>query len=117
MTVPTHDKSPISSDLRLAVLISFVSVLPFVILEFRNQAITSDNAFGLIFLFGLLWVLAAAFIFILTPAVRSVWSGNEIMANRWSFWLRVAGLVSIAVIWRAIVVDQIPCFLGVPNCD
>jgi hypothetical protein len=111
-----HDKSPIGSDLRLAVLLGFVSVLPFVILEVRNQVITGDNSSGLILLFGLLWILVAAFILILTQAMRSVSSRRGVFANPW-FWLRLASLLSIAVLWGVIVIDQVPCFLGVPNCD
>jgi hypothetical protein len=30
---------------------------------------------------------------------------------------RIATLIFIAWMWVAVVLDQMPCFLGVPNCD
>jgi hypothetical protein len=31
--------------------------------------------------------------------------------------LRVVFLAFIARMWIGILIDQMPCFLGVPNCD
>ena len=98
-------------------LISFILVLPFVILESLNNTITKQNALGLIVLFGLLWLLAIAFIVILVPIVRTVRAGNSVMANPINLLLRVAFLALIAMMWGGIIIDQLPCFMGVPNCD
>jgi ABC-type amino acid transport system permease subunit len=70
-----------------------------------------------IVLFGLLWLLPVAFILILMPIVRNVRAGNRIMVNPISLLLRVAFLILIAWLWGGIILDQMPCFLGVPNCD
>ena len=107
----------IITDLRLAAIISFILVLPFAILEALNQTITRQNAPGLSVLFGLLWLLPMAFIVILVPIVRSVRAGNSIMANPLNLLFRVTFLVLIAVMWGGILIDQMPCFIGVPNCD
>jgi hypothetical protein len=100
-----------------AALISFLLVLPLAILEFLNHTITRHNAPGLIVLFGLLWLLPTAFIVLLVPIMRTVRAGNSVMSNPINLLLRVAFLALIAMMWGGIVIDQIPCFIGVPNCD
>jgi hypothetical protein len=106
----------ITKDLGLAAIISFIIVLPFAILEALNNTITRQNAPGLILLFGVLWLLPTAFVVILAPIVRTVRAGN-IMVNPISLLFRVAFLTLIATIWGWGFIDQLPCFLGVPNCD
>ena len=107
----------ITTDFRSAAIISFILVLPFVILEALNNTITRQNALSLILLFGVLWLLPAAFVVILAPIVRTVRAGNSIMVNPISLLFRVAFLALIATIWGWGFIDQLPCFLGVPNCD
>ena len=107
----------ITADLRRAALLSFLLVLPFAILESLNQTITRQNALGLIVLLGLLWLLPMAFIVILVPLVRSLRAGNSFMANPINLLFRVALLTLIAMMWGRLLIDQMPCFMGVPNCD
>ncbi len=107
----------ITTNLGAAALISFILVLPFAILESLNQTITKQNALGLILLFGVLWLLPTAFIVILVPIMRTVRAGNSIMANPMNLLFRAAFLVLIAWMWGGLFIDQLPCFLGVPNCD
>ena len=92
-------------------------MLPFAILEALNNTITRQNAFGLILLFGVLWLLPMAFILILMPVVRTVRAGQSVMANPIALLFKVALLVFIAWFWGSLFIDQLPCFLGVPNCD
>jgi hypothetical protein len=107
----------ITTDLRSAAIISFILVLPFAILESLNNTITKQNAPGLILLFGTLWLLPTAFIVIIMPIVRTVRAGNSLLANPITLLFRVAFLALIATIWGWGFIDQLPCFLGVPNCD
>lgn len=100
-----------------AALMSLILVLPFAILESLNQIITKQNATGLILLFGLLWLLPTAFIVILVPIVRTVRAGNNILAHPITLLVRVSFLALIAMMWGGLLIDQLPCFLGVPNCD
>jgi len=100
-----------------AALISLLLVLPFVLLETLTNTIIRQNALGLIVLFGLLWLLPTAFIIILMPVVRSVRAGQSVRANPIKLLLRVAFLALIAMMWGSIVIDQLPCFMGLPNCD
>lgn len=105
----------ILTNLRLAAILSFVIVLPFIILELVNRRGFNE---GFPFpLFGFLWVLPIIFIVTLTPIVQNVRAGNRVMAKPIFFLLRVAFLLFIAWFWGSIMLDQLPCFLGVPNCD
>jgi hypothetical protein len=107
----------IITDLRSAAIISFILMLPFAILESLNNSITKQNAPGLILLFGVLWLLPTAFIVILMPIVRRVRAGTSVVAKPISLLFRVVFLALIATIWGWGFIDQLPCFLGVPNCD
>jgi hypothetical protein len=62
-------------------------------------------------------LLPVAFIVNLVPIVRNVRAGNSLVAIPINVLLAVAILVLIAMTWGALLVDQIPCFMGVPNCD
>ena len=106
-----------TANLRTAAIISFILVLPFAILEALNNTITRQNAPGLMLLFGVLWLLPTAFLLILMPMVRTVRAGDSIMANPISLLFKVTFLVLIVTIWGWGFIDQLPCFLGVPNCD
>jgi hypothetical protein len=68
-------------------------------------------------LFGTMWLLAAGFTFALLPIARDLRAGNRLQLNRLGFWLRVLAALLTAWLWISILQDQIPCFLGVPNCD
>lgn len=107
----------VAMSLKSAALISFILVLPFAILESLNNTITGRNAPGLIVLFGLMWLLPVAFIVILTPIARAVRAGNSVTANPVNLALRVALLALIALVWGSLLIDQMPCFMGAPNCD
>jgi hypothetical protein len=107
----------IFANLRLAAIISFILVLPFAILEFAFNTVNKQNALDFTVLFGLLWLLAMAFIVILLPVARNALAGNGIMTNPINLLLRFAFLAVIAIMWSGILIDQIPCFTGVPNCD
>lgn len=116
-TIMKHTMKSTIPTLGFAALISFILVLPFAILESLNNTITKQNAPGLIVLFGLLWLLPMAFIFILVPIVRTIRVGNSSLANPISLLFKVAFLTLIAMMWSGLLFDQLPCFLGVPNCD
>ena len=107
----------IFTNLRSAGVISFILMLPFAILELMFNTGNRQNVPGLIVLFGLLWLFPMAFVVILEPLVRNIRAGNSLMANPVNLLLRVAFLALIAVMWAGLLIDQLPCFLGVPNCD
>lgn len=103
------------TNLQSPALISTLLVLPFVILELVNRRNFNED-FPFV-LFGFMWVLPVLFLVMLMTIVRNIRAGNSIMANPVGFLLRAAFLVLIAWMWGGILIDQMPCFLGVPNCD
>jgi hypothetical protein len=74
----------------LPAVVGILAVVPFALLELVNRS-GLNEAFPFV-LFVLLWVL---------PGVL--------------FWVIVLGV--LAWFWIVILTDQMPCFLGVPNCD
>ena len=116
--LPTHDPTnPFPEDLKLAAIISSLLVLPFAILEALHTTVTTNNAPGLLVLFGFLWLLPAAFLVILLPLVRAVRAGTRVTTDLGSIVFRVGLLTLIGTMWGGILLDQLPCFLGYPNCD
>jgi len=116
-TMRNHTMKSILKTLGAAALISFTLTLPFAILDFRFNTVSKQNAPGLIVLFGLLWLLPTAFIVILAPIVRAIRAGDSVLAHPVTFLFRVAFLALLAIMWGGLLIDQLPCFLGVPNCD
>ena len=105
----------VTPRLGLPALIGLGLVLPFILLEAINT-----RGFGQGFplaLFATQWLLPTAFILIGVKIVRNVRAGNSLLSNPATLLLRVAGLALIVWVWGSIVADQMPCFLGVPNCD
>jgi hypothetical protein len=105
----------ILTNLRSPALIGLLLVLPFMILELINRR-NFNEGFPFL-LFGFLWALLIIFIVTLTPIVQTVRAGNSVMVKPISLLLRVAFLLFIVWFWGSLVIDQMPCFLGVPNCD
>ena len=68
-------------------------------------------------LFAIMWLLPLSFILILMPIVRNLRAQERSTANPLSSLLGVVCLILLAWLWVGIIHDQMPCFLGVPNCD
>ncbi|RPJ28108.1 MAG: hypothetical protein EHM33_05595 [Chloroflexi bacterium] len=105
----------ILTNLGSPALISLLLVIPFMILEVVSTR--NLNAIFNVPLFGILWFLPTAFLLILMPMVRNVQAGNSLMARPISLLVSMVFLIFIAFMWGGIVLDQLPCFLGIPNCD
>ena len=101
--------------LRSPSLISLLLVIPFMIMEIVNRR-GFDEGFP-IPLFIIMWILPVLFILIGVPILRNLRAGNSLMAQPVNFLIRVVILVVIAFLWTGILLDQMPCFLGIPNCD
>ena len=111
-------KTPRPSDtlesLKTSAIAASVLVVPFIILELVNR----DGSAGFpIVLFVVMWGLALAFISILMPILRSLQPGHPYVPNAIVVLPKILLLIGIAWFWITLVVDQMPCFLGVPNCD
>jgi hypothetical protein len=95
-----------------AALVSTALVAPLLYLELRYGY--SDFPYPL---FAILWLVPAVFVFAAVPLVRAIRAGESVLTHPVVLSLRVSILVLAALFWVAIVNDQMPCFLGVPNCD
>lgn len=84
-------------------LIGFFMTLPLAILEFTMNTPIGNASPGLGLLFGFIWLLATA----LMVAVTS----------RMNVLVRFPVVALLALVLVSLVADQMPCFLGVPNCD
>lgn len=101
--------------LRLPLITSTAFTLPFILLEWINRReFREDFPFAL---FTALWLLSLGFVLILQPIVRGVKNRGQVAANPAGFWTGAAALLLIALLLGALLFDQMPCFLGVPNCD
>lgn len=101
------------AHLERAALVGFVLVLPFVFLELVNRrGYGEDFPFPV---FGLLWLLPVAFTLVLTTLLGQ----DRRRAAPHGIHLALGGvlLLLIAGLWIGIVLDQMPCFLGVRFCD
>jgi hypothetical protein len=108
----------ITKSIGVAALISLVLVAPFAFLELRYNTGTSRNLINFpIPLFGLLWFLATVFIIVVISIVRTVRAGDGILAHPVTLLFRLVFLALVAWMWGGLFIDQLPCFLGVPNCD
>jgi hypothetical protein len=70
-------------------------------------------------LLALGWVLlvCVAFIINLLLIVRTVQAGGNITTHAVNLVLAIVTLAAILIVAGAIIVDQYPCWVGVPNCD
>lgn len=96
-------------------IISFLMMVPFIILELVNR-----YSFHQPFpypLFGMLWLLPTIFIAIQAPLVQKLRDGEIMVKEPILALLSVAILALISVVYLGILIDQLPCFLGVLNCD
>ena len=95
--------------LRAPTIIATLLVLPLVALELVNRrSIGEPFPFPL---FVILWVLPFIFMLTLLSLLRTPRSLSLILLAR------IGVLVFVAAVWVFALVDQFPCFLGVPNCD
>lgn len=107
--------SRIPGDFKTPALISSFLVLPFIALELINRR-SLPEGFPVV-LFVSMWLLPLSFILILMPILRNLRAEKRSKTNLLSLIPRVVLLIFIAWFWVGLVLDQMPCFLGVPNCD
>ena len=103
-----------SVDLKAAAIVACVLVLPFIALE-RMNGPRFANGFPAP-LFAVMWLLTALFVVIVMPVLRST-PERRGTADIVSLLSRVVLGIVVAGLWISLVQDQMPCFLGVPNCD
>jgi hypothetical protein len=98
----------------ISALASLALVIPFVGLEYAQSRGFSSMPFTL---FVVMWLLPLAFFIVLTPLLQRPWLVTHDRINGLGLLFRVAILVALAGFWFSLVNDQMPCFMGTPNCD
>jgi len=101
--------------MKTAVIASSALVLPFLILESVNSP-GFPRDFPVV-LFGAMWLMMMSFAFIALSFRVRLKSGSRTTADLVALLWRIAALILIAWMLVTLIADQMPCFLGVPNCD
>lgn len=87
----------------------------------RTMTTTADgyqlSAFGKIFFITAILLLPLGFFISLMPIARNMRSGRMLMANPVNFFISAGLFIFIAILVAVFVIDQYPCWMGVPNCD
>ncbi len=99
----------------VAALGGFFLTAPFIILEWINTP--GFWSLGIPPLFFIMWFSGSIFIFILGSILRSLQGEKKTDASLFFLVVKVAVLILLAWIFVGLVIDQWPCFMGVPNCD
>ena len=129
-----HAIKNIFTNPRAAALIGFILSLPLPLILFiawfeieplqsylkywfMESGSPRNSTFAIIFFLSSLLLLPVAAVITLGPVVRGVREGHGITANSVNFLLGAAIFVFLTTIVVTFIVDQYPCWMGVPNCD
>jgi hypothetical protein len=98
-----------------SLLISATLVAPFIVLQLVNRRVFHEDFPFVLFTFmslhSLLIVLS------LRPALRRLRAERSLRALGVGHWAGLLLGVLLVFVYANVVMDQLPCFLGVPNCD
>lgn len=104
----------ITKSLALAALIGLLLMLPFAVMELTFSAARVEVS-NFVALFGFLWLLLATSAALIISFIQSIRAGKSVLN---SVNLAVVPAVCIiAFVLVSLIADQMPCFMGVPNCD
>lgn len=105
----------ILANFKTPALIGFLLTLPFMILELVNRW-KYHETFP-IHIFAVLWLLSTIFFLALVSVIKNLRTGEKSSINLFKFVITSLFMLLVSFIWLTILMDQINCFLGVPNCD
>lgn len=66
---------------------------------------------------GTVLLVLAAFMINLMPILRTMRAGGSLTAHPVNLVIAIATLAAFILVIGGIIVDQYPCWIGVPNCD
>lgn len=96
-------------------LISATLVAPFIVLQWVNRRTFHEDFPFVLFTFMSLHSLFIALL--LTPALRRLRAERTLRALKLGHWAGLLLGAFLVYAYADVVIDQLPCFLGVPNCD
>jgi hypothetical protein len=100
---------------RALLLISATLVAPFIVLELVNRRTYHEDFPFVLFTFMSLHSLFI--VLLLTPALRRLRAERSLRALGLGHWAGLLLGIFLVIVYANVVIDQLPCFLGVPNCD
>ena len=96
-------------------LISATVVAPFIVLQLVNRRALHEDFPFVLFTFMALHSLIV--VLLLTPALRRLRAERTLRALKLGHWAGLLLGAFLGYVFADVVIDQFPCFLGVPNCD
>jgi hypothetical protein len=129
-TVPARENTLLTSP-RSAAIISFLLALPFLTIisllllnieppfarPFDNPTPDQPDIIGTLIVVGALVLAVAGCIIARVPIARTLQTGGSLFAHPINLTLALVTLSFITMLVVGLVVDQFPCWMGVPNCD
>jgi hypothetical protein len=114
-----------------AALIGFLLALPFLTILsllllnieppfahlLNNPDPDQPNVIGTLIVLGAILLAIAACLIARAPIVRTLQTGGSLLAHPINLLLAVVILSFITMLVVGLIVDQYPCWIGVPNCD
>lgn len=98
-----------------SILLSAILVVPFAVLQLVNRRALQEEFPFVLFTFMSLHSLFL--VLSLTPALRRLRAERSFAALQPRHWVGLIVGAFLVLIYVNVIVDQLPCFLGVPNCD
>lgn len=98
-----------------SLLLSTTFVAPFIVLQWVNRRTYHEEFPFVLFIFMSLHSLVIAFL--LTTPLRRLRAKRSLRALNLGHWAGLLLAVFLGYAYVDLVIDQLPCFLGVPNCD
>ncbi|MBP8107760.1 MAG: hypothetical protein KBG20_11560 [Caldilineaceae bacterium] len=96
-------------------LISGMLVLPFLVMQVVNRRAMHEEFPFVLFTFMSLHSLFI--VLLLAPALGRLSAEKSLRGLGFGHWLGILLGVALLVVYANVIIDQLPCFLGVPNCD
>ena len=83
----------------------------------NNPDPDQPDVLGSLIALGTVLLVLAAFMINLIPILRTIRAGGNLTAHPVNLVIAIATLAVIIMVIGGIIVDQYPCWIGVPNCD
>ncbi len=96
-------------------LITAALVAPFIVLQWSNRR-TIHEEFPFV-LFTFMSLHSLFIVLSLTPVLRRLRAQGSLRALKLGHWAGLLLGAFLVFLYADVVMDQLPCFLGVPNCD
>lgn len=78
---------------------------------------TRQHAVGLGIILLSMLLVPVGMVVSFVPVIASVRSGKGVLSHPFNLALGIILLVFALSVWGSLIVDQIPCWMGEPNCD